>query len=233
MSAAIRASLGLCALLLGVIWLEKELPGLYMHEPWQDDPYDAMVSFAFVAIPLLLVLVVLRVQLCRRLAPLPVRRLADLLQLCRALVGTVAVTLGFEWTSLVVRIHPSVWTNVTAWLVGALVVATMMTAAVVGMLREATRTLRRPGPLPRQPDWLADAITLGEREAARLGPLTHHAERAVTWFAEHPVAYIRRHPLRSVAVLSILVAMVAGDPAGDPRALLDRPRGLRRHRVRL
>lgn len=49
-------------------WIAKELPVLYASEPWQDDPYDAMVSFAMWCVPLLAGLCGLRVPLCVAIA---------------------------------------------------------------------------------------------------------------------------------------------------------------------
>ncbi len=98
--AGIRSALTLSTAFLAFIWIAKEVPSLYLHEPWQNDPYDAMISFSFVAIPLLVGPMLLRLQLCKRNTPLPVRRVADLLRLSRVVVGTVGLTLVFQWTSV-------------------------------------------------------------------------------------------------------------------------------------
>ena len=63
---AIVGSLAVAAAYAVFTVLAKETPALYLHQPWQDDPYDALVSFDFVAVPLLVVIGGLRVQLCRR-----------------------------------------------------------------------------------------------------------------------------------------------------------------------
>lgn len=43
----------------------KETPALYLPQPWQDDRFDALVSFDFVALPLLVIIGVLRVPSVR------------------------------------------------------------------------------------------------------------------------------------------------------------------------
>ena len=50
--AIISSLLAGCAF-TAYLWGAKELRPLYVHEPWQDDPYDAVVSFAFICVPLL------------------------------------------------------------------------------------------------------------------------------------------------------------------------------------
>ena len=43
----IFGSLALAGVLLVVTWLSKETPALDLHQPWQDDPYDVVVSLDF------------------------------------------------------------------------------------------------------------------------------------------------------------------------------------------
>ncbi len=97
-------------------------------------------------------------------------------------------------------------------LIAALALATVATVAVAKQLGTAVRALQRVGAVPTQPDWLADAVALGELEARRLGPWRRPAERLLTWCTSHPISHIRRHPLRSTALASIAVAAVADSP---------------------
>lgn len=62
--------------------LTKEIPALYLRQPWRNDPYDALVSFDFVALPLLVHIGALRVLLFRLYEALPARRVVDLLRVC-------------------------------------------------------------------------------------------------------------------------------------------------------
>ena len=50
---AIVASLAVAAVFGVVTVVSKETPALEVRQPWQDDPYDVLVSLDFVALPLL------------------------------------------------------------------------------------------------------------------------------------------------------------------------------------
>jgi len=99
---ALLAVTGLGVLLFGYVWLSKEIPVLYVREPWREDPYDALISFMFAALPLLVAAAAVRLRLCRRRAPLPIRRVLDLLRLCRLLTAAMAVTVATEWIAVLV-----------------------------------------------------------------------------------------------------------------------------------
>jgi hypothetical protein len=47
----------------------KQIPGLYDHAPWLKDPFDTVISFMMFFVPLIAVLCVPRLHLCRRRAP--------------------------------------------------------------------------------------------------------------------------------------------------------------------
>ena len=161
------------------IWLSKEIPALYAHTAWRDDPYDALVSFMFVAVPLLLCLSAVRLRLCRRFEPLPVRRALDLLQICRLLCLAMAVTLAGEWVSVAVAGPRAGAGPVSA---GLIAILGLMSATVLGVmvyLRKARHTTWARGQAPPDPDWLADAVTLLERESSSLGGRGARLGRAV------------------------------------------------------
>ena len=40
----VLVSLALATVFLAVTWWSKETPALVLHQPWQDDPYDVVVS---------------------------------------------------------------------------------------------------------------------------------------------------------------------------------------------
>jgi len=190
-------------------WIAKELPVLYASEPWQDDPYDAMVSFAMWSVPLLVGLFGLRVALCRRYRPLPVRRVLDLLRVSRVLMGVVLLTLAGEWVSVALRLHAQAWTATTEALIAVLAVVTVLGVTAALALRRAGREPVLQAARP-QPDWLADAIALGEREAARLGPWRDLALAVLRWLDHEVVARVRSHPLLAAAAFSLLFAMAIG-----------------------
>ncbi len=136
----------------------KDVPALYVHEPWQDDPYDAVISFAFLGVPLLTGLSALRGEMCRRAEALPARRVLDLLRLSRVLI-VIALTLGSEWVSVALGVHGEAWTPVTNIVLAVLAALSALTVAAGWQLRRASRACGRT-PAPQQPDWLADAATL-------------------------------------------------------------------------
>lgn len=119
--------------------LSKETPALDVRQPWHDDPYDVPVSLDFVALPLLVVIGLLRVQLCRRYSPLPARRLVDLLRVAGAALGVCLVTEGAEWVAVALDRHRATWTGVTSWQVVVLAVLTAATIGACVLVRRAAR----------------------------------------------------------------------------------------------
>lgn len=227
---AVLGSLLVAVAFFAFTWSAKELRGLYVHEPWQDDPYDAVVSCAIFFVPLLTGLCLLRVPLCRSETPLPVRRALDLLRASRVLVGVVLITLLSDWVSIVLQAHRSTWSAATALVICVLVLVTALTVAVARELRRAGREplpggrpLQTANP-PQMPDWLADAVALGEREAARLGPWRERGLSALGWVDRRMVTGGRRHPLAAAAALSLVFGIAADIPKAVEEGYA--PRGL-------
>jgi hypothetical protein len=75
-------------------YVTTQLHAVRAGSPWQDDPYDTVVTFTMFSVPLLGAITALRALLCRRGEPLPLYRIHQLLR--AALVNTllVAVTLA-------------------------------------------------------------------------------------------------------------------------------------------
>ncbi|MFI5287536.1 MAG: hypothetical protein ACHQ4F_14615 [Candidatus Dormibacteria bacterium] len=135
------------------LWVAKEVRPLYLHEPWQDDPYDAVVSFAFFFVPLLAALCVVRAALCKRAQPLPLRRARELLIASRLMLGIAAATLAAEWISFALGVHRQDWSLTTVVVVAALGV---LTAAVLAAGAFVIAALRRTPAAERGPDWWSD-----------------------------------------------------------------------------
>src|ERR1035437_7457910 len=70
---AVLGSLALAALFVLVILPAPALPTMWSNGPWAHDPYHVVVSFAVFFVPLVSVLCMSRVPLCRRGAPPPAR----------------------------------------------------------------------------------------------------------------------------------------------------------------
>ena len=52
----------------------EQIPGLYNHAPWLNDPFDTVISFMMFFVPLIALCCVPRLLLCRRSEPLPAAR---------------------------------------------------------------------------------------------------------------------------------------------------------------
>ncbi len=189
-------------------WGAKEVLALYLHEPWQDDPYDAVVSFAMIMIPLLTALVALRTALGA--AELPARRAIDLVRASRLIVGVVAVTELSDWVSLAFQAHQDAWNSTTAAMVAGLATFSLCTVAVVEKLRLSAA--HRDSDVPDQPDWATDAVVLLERLTHHLGKWRPSASSAVRWVDNVVIARVRFHPVAAAAVFSILLGAAADAP---------------------
>ena len=190
----------------------KEVPVLYAHEPWQDDPYDALVSFAIVGLPLLVALAAVRVPLCRADESLPARRVVDLLRLSRLLVGVVAVTAVAEWASVVLRTHRAEWTGDTAIADFLLTVATVAAGFTAWLVHRAWARAGHREANTSQPDWLDDALTLVARESHRLGSQHARVLRALRWCDGRVLGPARRHPVLAAAACSVVLAVLVEAP---------------------
>jgi hypothetical protein len=56
---------------LALFVFSAELPSVRAHSPWAEDPYDVVISFAALLVPLVAVLTFVRCQRWRGLAPMP------------------------------------------------------------------------------------------------------------------------------------------------------------------
>ena len=208
---AIVGTLLVAMVFFAFAWVTKELPALYVHEPWQDDPYDAVVSLALWCVPLLIALCALRIPLCRKSRPLPVRRVLDLLRVSRAVIAVVLVTLVVNWVSVATRAHASDWDAWTMALIAGLALVSVLAVAGAVALRRAGRT-RLPPSSPPQPDWLADALALAERESHVLGPWRPAGLRALRFLDRAVVRRVRLHPVAAAGLGSVALAAALDTP---------------------
>lgn len=202
---AVLGSLATALVFLAFAWTTKEVPALYGHAPWQNDPFDTAVSFALFFIPSLVGLCMLRVPLCRRDEQLAVRRAADLLRASRVLAGVMLATLLGDWASVAAGADRGTWNGTTTVLIGLLAVVTVLVGTLCRRLWLAGRVDPMLGRTAAGPDWLADAVTLGARGAAGLGLLGGRALGVVRWLDTRILTRVRRHPLRTAAALSVFL----------------------------
>jgi hypothetical protein len=205
---AVTASLSLGAVFLAYAFVAKEIPTLYGLEPWKSDPYDALVSFLFVGIPVLVAPSLVRLVLCRRYQPLAKRRLIDLARVSRVLFMLVAVTIGSEWYAVVTTSAPIVWTTAAVGLAIALTILTGGAVVVGRILRQARRAPLHDADVSRQPDWFADALTAVEKGSVHLGRHRVRVLAIVQWADAHVVALVRRRSLGAAAAVTTAVGIV-------------------------
>ena len=185
----------------------KEVRPLASHAPWQDDPYDTVVSFAIFLVPLAASLVGLRALPCRRGSALPLARIADVMRSCRVVLAAVSVTLVTDWLSVGLRADAGAWNVTTGLLVAALSLTTVMACWTTSTLRSAARDIPLLPTGDVGPDALADAITLAKGGSRRLGPLGPPARALLSWLERRAAPRVRRHPVGVAALFAACFGM--------------------------
>jgi hypothetical protein len=204
---AIFAALALASVFAVWTWASKENVTLNACQPWQDDPFDVMVSLDFVILPLLVAMGAARVQLCRRDQVLPTRRLVDVLRVCSAAIGVSLATELSQWVAVALGLHGSEWTAITTWQVVVLAALTSATLVAVTLLWRSSRAVGRVAEAGAQPDWLTDAPGFGLLLARRLGRHGGWAQTAIRWTDERVADRVRRHPVAAAALLAAILAL--------------------------
>jgi hypothetical protein len=200
---AILLTLTVAAIFLAFAFASKEIEPIYSHAPWEDDPYDAVVSFTLFFVALLAGLCLLRVPLCKRVAPVPVRRLQELLRGCRLILAAALITVTSDWLGVGLRANRHSWNADTALLVVALGVVTVAALWAAWSLRAATREpLLAEAHHAAGSDWLADCITVVERLCIRLGRSGEAALGVVRWGDRIVAGFVRSHALLAAGVLA-------------------------------
>lgn len=200
------AALALTTAFAALTWYSKETRALDLSQPWQDDPYDVLVSLDFAVLPFLAVMIAWRALLCRRYSVLPARRLIDVLRACSVAVGVCLLTELGEWVAFALGLHRRQWTAFTAGQMAALIAFTAAAVSIGVLLASATRRVRRVAAAAPAPDWLADLVTLGLLAARRLtggGAI----RRAVHLFETRVSGRVRRHPVAAGALIAGALAL--------------------------
>ncbi len=124
--------------------------------PWQDDPYDGMVSFTMFLVPALALLIAIRVAVTRRRIPEPAYRAEQVLRAALVCGGLVAATAVTDWLAVVLRADRPLWNGWTPWLIAALAILTATAAGTLPVLWRAWRRLPAATEAEADGDWLAD-----------------------------------------------------------------------------
>jgi hypothetical protein len=170
--------------------------------PWQDDPYDAMVSLAQFTVPMLALVLGFRLLAWR--APGAPDREHQSLRAAAAMLTLIALTLGFEWAAVIARAHAPSWNASTFVLVGGLL-ATSAVVAVISVLLWRHRRPRGASRLWRH-DWLGDVVWL----AGRIPVMRR-------WVRPAAAQWVRRHSMSVFLTLSLIgaAAVVAALAVGE------------------
>jgi hypothetical protein len=187
----------------------KQIKPVYVHAPWENDPYDTVFSFTMFFVPLIAACFLVQVSLCRKAEPLPTARLATIMRGCRVAVGAITIELLTAWAAVALGANRSRWSvGATGTLIALLTLATALTGKV---MVDLIRAPRLPGPGQaigaQAPDWLADLVAATERCSHWLGPLSGPGLSLLRWTDRNLLARVRAHPLVAAAVASAAFAV--------------------------
>jgi hypothetical protein len=184
---------------------------MWAHGPWSQDPYHVVVTFTVIFVPLVAALCVSRAPLCRRDAPLPTRRARDLLRVSRILVLLVLFMVANSWFSVALPAQRFAWTAST---VTALCDLAVLSVAALWAGNLLWRAFRVPIGEAAGADWLADVITLGELVSNRFDVLRPHAPAILRWVDHRVINGLRRHPLLTAAIPSVVLGIALATSQG-------------------
>jgi len=188
----------------------KETPWLFDHAPWFNDPFDVVISFMMLFVPLVVALCVPRILLCRRNEPLPAVRIVDVLRGCHLIVACVSFTLASEWTALAIRENRRAWNAATGLQVGLLGVMTGLTVIVIVAQRSVRNAQLRTTSAADAPDWLSDSLAWLRSQSRLFGPARRPIVRALSYVDDTVCSIVRRHPLWSALVACTAFGFVGG-----------------------
>jgi hypothetical protein len=181
----------------------KQFRVLSDHVPWQNDPYDAVVSFTVFFISLTGAMGIVRISLCRRNQPLPVARVISVLRGGRVLVGAMLVTVLADWVSIILGADRATWNNTTPATIAVLAVVTVLLIAAAGVQLRASQLTRGLRHGVHGPDWFSELVSAAELYASWLGPLRVIGVRVIRWIDRRLVLVIRRDPVIAAALAAL------------------------------
>ncbi|GGU96855.1 hypothetical protein GCM10010211_75270 [Streptomyces albospinus] len=206
-SAVVWASIGAAGVFEALTVLENQDKTVRAASPWQDDPYDVVVSLAQFAVPMLALVIALRLLVWR--TPGGADRARQTVRAAGAMVTLVGLTVVSEWAAVIARTLASssgTWPTV---LIGGLVVNSVLTVAVAVLL---VRGRRGHGSAdPWRHDWLGDAVFLCRRI-----PVLRR------WVGPDAAVWVRRRAMTVFVALSTLAgaaitsAQAIGERWTDP-----------------
>lgn len=165
--------------------------------PWQNDPYDRVVSFTEFLVPALTALILVRASLLRGHAPQPVFRITQLLRAAFASTLLVAAAVITDWLALALRADRPLWNDGLPWLVAALALLTATAAA--GLVLQWRAFRRLPSRDPQRPA----RVSLARTRPAKRGTDARRGRRA--W---------ARRAFKTLTVLALVLVVTAAGYTG-------------------
>ncbi|MGW5464167.1 hypothetical protein [Streptomyces sp. NPDC003996] len=193
-SAAVRASLGVAGVFEALTVLATQDKAVRAASPWQEDPYDVVVSLAQFTVPMLALVIALRLLAWR--APGGADRVQQTVRAAGVMVTLIGLTVVFEWAAVIADAPPAssgTWASV---LIGGLTVNSVLTVAIAVLLVRCHRHRGHGSAGPWRHDWLGDAVFVCRRIP---GPRR--------WAGPDAVDRVRRRAMTVFVTLSILAAV--------------------------
>jgi hypothetical protein len=201
-SSVILASLGVAGLFEALTVSATQFRTVRVVSPWQDDPYNVVVSLAQFTVPMLALVIALRLLVWR--APGGPDRERQTLRAAATMTALVGLTLAVEWVAVIGGAHASSWDGRTSALIAGLAAASTATVVVTALLVRC----RSRAPYARwRHDWLGDVVLVGGRI-----PVLRR------WATPRAAAWVRRRAMTVFVALSVLAAVgIAGSLAVGER----------------
>jgi hypothetical protein len=206
---AVRTALGL-SVAVGTAfvvfgYVTTQAKGIRAASPWQDDPYDGVVSFTVFLVPAIIVVMLVRMSLLRGRLPQPLFRIDQLLTASVVSTVLVAATMATDWLAVAARADHDLWDHNTPWLIASLVPLSLLVLANLALARRARRRLPARGGRRPDGDWLDDLRAVLDTVAPHLPMLLR---RPVTLLrGSGAIESARRHIIAAAALLSLLACL--------------------------
>lgn len=203
---AVKLTIFATLLFMAFAFVDKELPWLYIHEPWQNDPYDTFVSFSMIFTPLLFVVTFMKIPLFKKGSELSNRRVCELIRGCRLLVSLAMITLLADWESAALRVDLPTWTFSTGVSIILLLATTCFVCITAADLMRLSIGNNSSEVDLLSGDGLGDAILVIRGHTKYLGSVRGNSESLVNW-VEKRINEMRTRPLIAAATISATIAV--------------------------